>query len=119
MQKLEKRERLLMAEIHKAECLLGEEILQDSLVDEMPMDEKLELGETGFDGLVEQYRLLLDGYHASKIQRTTGDAVASYAEMLTGAPHAPLREVLDANCKWVKSHGWHLAGSHQVIPSRI
>ena len=114
MQKLEKKEKLLMEEIMKAENLLGEEVLQDDLVAGMPEDEKLELGETGFDGLVEQYRSLLDGYHASKMQKTTVDAVAAYAAMLSDAPQAPLRDVLDANCKWVKSHGWHLAGSHQV-----
>eukprot|EP00951_Prasinocladus_malaysianus_P028523 scaffold260002_cov40-Prasinocladus_malaysianus.AAC.2 len=111
LKQLELQEVLLLEEVKQAEALLGAEVMDAGVMDDPAVVEAFE--EPAYEGLLSQYRNLLDGYYALKHGIAAEDVLSSAAD-LGEAPQVRLSKVIDLNGKWVKSKGWHLNGSHQV-----
>jgi len=116
LRELERKEALLLEEVNKAEVLLGKELMDENLLEDPSFGAACD--DPVYGDLVVQYRNLLDGYHAVK-NSTTVQEVTAYVDGLSLAPEVPMLDVLQCNARWVKSHGWHLAGSHQGNSSQL
>lgn len=114
MRELELREVLLLEEIKQEEEMLGDEIIAAGVLEDEAFDER----DDAYAGLVEQYRNILVGYNAIK-NSTTVEECVNYIAGLEAVEQVPLERVVEGNGRWVKSRGWHLAGSHHGNSSQL